>query len=87
MVGMPRGRCPKCGFEYRGWALHNPRHQTCPKCGEALIITDSDGTIFQGYSPFEAEKNLIIPPDKVAHTDESAKSRPEKGKDSSLKNE
>ena len=56
MVGMPRGRCPKCGFEYRGWALHNPRHQTCPKCGEALIITDSDGTIFQGYSPFEAEK-------------------------------
>jgi ssDNA-binding Zn-finger/Zn-ribbon topoisomerase 1 len=85
MVGMPKGRCPRCGFEYCGGALHNPRHQTCTKCGEALIIIDSDGAIFEGHSPFNTKGHLLRPPNKAVHTDEGAKSTPEKGKDSAVK--
>ncbi|MFC1892942.1 hypothetical protein ACFLYR_02740 [Chloroflexota bacterium] len=52
---MLEGKCPKCEGCYRGWALINPRHQSCPRCGVGLEITDGD-RVFSGYSPFTAEK-------------------------------
>jgi len=36
---MLNGKCPNCGSSYRGWALTEARHQTCPKCGSALVVT------------------------------------------------
>ena len=78
MVGTPEGRCPNCGFRFHGWALRNPRHQSCPKCGRGLEITNSDGTKYVGYSPFDAERRPLNPPGKVAHTDESTNSGDEK---------
>jgi hypothetical protein len=54
---MLEGKCPKCDARYYGWALANPRNQTC-KCGAALIIFD-ENTSIKGYSPFEAEKYVF----------------------------
>ena len=51
---MLEGKCPKCGVYYRGWALLNPRHQSCSKCGAGLEITNGY-RVFRGYSPFTAE--------------------------------
>ena len=62
---MLEGKCPKCGTRYYGWALCNPRHQTCSKCGVALEITEDGGRVFRGYSPFTAEKHFIDVPTKV----------------------
>ena len=72
MVGMLEGRCQKCGLRFHGWALRNPRHQSCPKCGKGLEIMNSDGTISKGYSPFDAEEFPYKPHDRVKHPDSSA---------------
>ena len=80
ILSMPEGRCPKCGLQYHGWALRNPRHQTCPKCGRGLEIKNSNGTISEGYSPFNAEGYRLNPPGKVTHPDEGAKNSNEKDK-------
>jgi len=54
------GKCPKCRTYYYGWALLKPRHQICPKCGVGLEISDSNGhTLFEGYSPFSAERHTV----------------------------
>lgn len=37
---MLEGKCPKCGFRRIGWALSDPRHQTCPKCDTPFEITE-----------------------------------------------
>ena len=34
-----KGKCPKCGAIYYGWALHNPLHQKCERCGNNLEIS------------------------------------------------
>ena len=52
---VPSGVCPNCGSQHHGWALLNPRHQSCPKCGSGLRIS-ADGQVFEGYSPFNAQK-------------------------------
>ncbi len=39
-MSIPKAKCPKCGAEYTGWALSNPRHRKCRKCGADLVITD-----------------------------------------------
>ena len=62
---MLEGRCPKCGFYRIGWALRHPRHQTCPKCGTGLEITEDGRRVFRGYSPFDAERYSVTPPDNV----------------------
>ncbi len=62
---MLEGKCPECGFYRIGWALGNPRHQTCPKCGTGLEIAEGGRTLFRGYSPFGAEGYFVIPPDSV----------------------
>ena len=61
---MLEGKCPKCGFYRIGWALRNPRHQTCPKCGVGLEITDGH-TVSTGYSPFTAESSFVDTPPAV----------------------
>jgi hypothetical protein len=73
---MLEGRCPRCSTQYRGWALGNPRGQTCPKCGVALEITE-DGHTYKGYSPFTADKYVIKSPGDAPATTE-------KGEDSSV---
>jgi predicted nucleic-acid-binding Zn-ribbon protein len=37
---MIEGKCPKCGDRYYDWALIEPRHQSCLKCGVWLLITE-----------------------------------------------
>jgi len=39
---MPEAKCPKCGYHRYGWALTEPEHQTCPKCGTKLEISQAD---------------------------------------------
>ena len=36
-----KGKCPKCGATYYGWALGNPIHQQCEHCGSSLEISES----------------------------------------------
>lgn len=35
---IPEARCNKCGHHAYGWALLQPEHQTCPKCGGKLKL-------------------------------------------------
>jgi hypothetical protein len=56
---MIEGKCPKCGDRYYGWALIEPRHQSCLKCGVGLLITEDGKKTIQGYSPFTAEEYII----------------------------
>jgi hypothetical protein len=59
MLGVPESTCSKCGTRRIGWALRNPRYQTCPKCGAALEIKDSGGRVSTGHSPFIVHEHLI----------------------------
>jgi DNA-directed RNA polymerase subunit RPC12/RpoP len=56
---MLEGRCPKCGKHYYGWALRNPKYQTCPNCGIELQIKESNGTVSEGYSPPIIDTGLL----------------------------
>jgi len=53
---MLEGKCPKCGIHHYGWALLNPRYQTCPKCGSGLEILEDGRKIAKGFSPFTAKR-------------------------------
>jgi DNA-directed RNA polymerase subunit M/transcription elongation factor TFIIS len=53
---MIEGKCPKCGQQYFGWALLQPRNQSCAKCGTGLLITEDSGKSVTGYSPFTAKE-------------------------------
>ncbi len=64
---MLEGKCLKCGTYRVGWSLLNPRHQTCPKCGAGLEITNGDLIISKGHSPFTADRYLLKPPRDVVH--------------------
>ena len=60
---MIEGVCPKCSRRYYGWALLQPRNQSCSKCGVGLLITEDGIKTIQGYSPFTAEEYKIkLPP-------------------------
>ena len=63
---MLEGKCPKCGYQFVGWALQFPRHQTCSRCGIGLEITEDGRSVFTGYSPFTADKYSIDLPDTAA---------------------
>jgi transcription initiation factor IIE alpha subunit len=54
---MLEAKCLNCGQHYYGFALANPRYQTCDKCGSGLEITDGTRT-FKGFSPFTAKDYL-----------------------------
>ena len=62
---MLKGRCPKCGTKYFGWALRFSRNQSCSNCGAALEIFEDGKRISTGYSPFTAEKYSIDQPPNV----------------------
>ena len=72
---MLEGKCPKCGTYRIGWALVNPRHQTCPKCGTGLEITEDGRKVMKGYSPFTAEESLIKPPASIPHSRDKDKNK------------
>lgn len=72
---MIEGKCSKCGTYRIGWSLLNTRHQTCPKCGAGLEITEDGRRVFRGYSPFTAERYLINPPTNVPSPDKEKESR------------
>jgi ribosomal protein S27AE len=75
---MIEGICPKCGRRSYGWALLQPRNQSCPKCGAGLLITENGKKTMQGYSPFTAEEYKIkLPP--------GAKTDPKITRDNTLK--
>jgi hypothetical protein len=38
-TGLMKGKCPKCGAIYYGWALGNPLYQKCERCGNNLEIS------------------------------------------------
>ncbi len=69
-----------CGTHRIGFALRNPRHQTCPKCGAGLEITNGGRRVSRGYSPFTAERYFISPPSNVPshHNKEKDSPKPKK---------
>jgi hypothetical protein len=62
---MIEGKCPKCGQRYYGWALVQPRNQSCAKCGTGLLIAEDGGKPVEGYSPFTAEEYKFKSPYKT----------------------
>ena len=75
---MIEGRCPKCGQRYYGWALLQPRYQSCLKCGVGFLITEDGKKTFQGYSPFTAEEYKINLPYRAVSEAEKTKDSTEK---------
>jgi hypothetical protein len=75
---MIEGRCPKCGQRYYGWALLQPRYQSCLKCGVGLLITEDSKKTFQGYSPFTADEYKINLPNRTVSEPEKTKDNTEK---------
>ena len=73
---MIEGKCPKCGTHRVGWALLNPRHQACPKCGAGLDIIKDGQMIATGYSPFTGGKYVINPPTNVPSSRDKEKDSP-----------
>lgn len=67
---MLKGKCPKCGKVYYGWALKVPRNQFCNTCGVGLKITDGSGETITGYSPFNARRYTIPHPTETPGTPE-----------------
>jgi hypothetical protein len=61
---MLEGKCLKCGTYRCGWALLNPRYQTCPNCGAGLEITEDGRKIAKGFSPFTADRIDVNPTPK-----------------------
>jgi hypothetical protein len=53
---MIEGKCPKCVTLRYGWALLNPRYQTCPACGRGLDIYKNGQLVIKGFSPFTAKR-------------------------------
>ena len=56
---MPTGRCQYCGYLCYGWALLNPRNQTCPGCGARLLIIEDGHRVADEYSPLTARKYSV----------------------------
>jgi hypothetical protein len=78
--GMLEGKCSKCGTYRIGWALRFPRHQICPKCGAALVITLDGQRISKGYSPFTAEEYTINLPTNISPSHEKEKGQSQQSK-------
>jgi ribosomal protein S27AE len=70
---MLEGKCPRCGQQYFGMALANPRYQTCDKCGAGLEIKDG-GKIIKGFSPFSADNLSIKAKPKTSPEDKTKSS-------------
>jgi len=55
------GICPNCGTRYVGWALSNPRYQTCRNCGGRLDIKER-------YQTAEEENLKLMNRDNLKQT-------------------
>jgi hypothetical protein len=64
---MINGICPNCDYRNFGWALLNPRNQTCPRCGTGLEIKDGYNKISDSYSVFTADRYLLNLPIDLNH--------------------
>jgi hypothetical protein len=53
---MIEGKCSKCSTIRYGWALLNPRYQTCATCGSGLDIYKDGHLLIKGFSPFTAKR-------------------------------
>jgi hypothetical protein len=53
------GKCPKCGYTYKGWALKSPWFQLCCRCGIDIDIWDSDDGNFMTYSSYTPDEGQI----------------------------
>jgi len=73
---MIEGKCSKCGTLRYGWALLNPRYQTCPICGSGLDIYKDGHLLAKGFSPFTAKRL-----DVEEHTDTPSPHTNDKEKD------
>ena len=51
-----KGKCPKCGASYYGWALNNPLEQKCEICGSLLGISEGKVCLKAYQSPFNYPK-------------------------------
>ena len=70
---MIEGTCPRCGQRYFGWALLQPRNQTCTKCGAGLLITEDGIRKIEGYSPFTADEYKLKTPRQKSPDPEKTK--------------
>jgi len=41
-MSMLKGKCPKCGAQYVGWALSNLQNRKRSKCGEHLVVISEE---------------------------------------------
>ena len=73
---MLEGRCSKCGMHYFGWALQNPRHQMCSKCGSGLEIFKDHGYNWIRLRLFHTPTRL---PNDLKYTLSLAKDAKKKG--------
>ncbi len=76
---MIEGICPKCSQRYYGWALINPRNQSCSKCGIGLLILEDGKKLIEGYSPFTAEEYKFKSPHKTSPDAERTEDTTAKG--------
>ena len=53
------GNCPQCGYNYAGWALRHRQHQTCPKCGAELKITNGGQMFIKPNNSSMFKKRII----------------------------
>jgi uncharacterized OB-fold protein len=44
-----KGKCPKCGARYYGWALKEPVHQYCDECGSELDVYEETDYSWKHY--------------------------------------
>ena len=51
-------KCPNCGYHCYGWALTEPEHQTCPKCGTRLEISHENTTQKKVKHQHELEREI-----------------------------
>ena len=67
------GKCPKCGKQFFGWSLQNPRNQSCSNCGSGLIILEDGNLPVRGYSPFTGPEYQLKPNFLDYHEQEKGK--------------
>ncbi len=80
---MLKGKCPRCGKVYYGYALKVPRNQFCEKCGVGLKITNGSGEVITGYSPFYARKLATSQPSETPGT--QGEKEPQEAKETPVK--
>ncbi|MFC1954397.1 hypothetical protein ACFLVZ_01045 [Chloroflexota bacterium] len=69
---MLTGKCPKCAWDFYGWALSQPRNQMCGNCGTALKVFEDGEKVSDGYSPFTAEEyKMTLPTNDPASSDKT----------------